>query len=63
MTSDQDRWIVCADYSGGPYTQARAESELASFARAAAKDERLCQLPHEIVASPTRPDRKTAGRP
>ena len=50
-TATRDRWVVCADYASGPFTQAAAERQMAVVQ----DGPRLCRLPHHIVVSVSQP--------
>ena len=48
--SPKNRWVVCYDYASGPFTQEKAERQLANQ-----KHLDYCPWDHDIVTSETKP--------
>lgn len=56
MPASRDHWVVCDEYTAGPYTPEQAERKAEAIASYAASGERhACHLGHRIVVSDTEP--------
>ncbi len=56
MAATRDNWVVCDEYTAGPFTPEQAERKAQAIADYATSGERhACHLEHRIVASATEP--------
>jgi hypothetical protein len=50
MAATRDRWVVCEEYTAGPYTPEQAAAKVDQVGKVVA-----CHLEHSIVISDTAP--------
>ncbi len=56
MAAGRDHWVVCDEYTAGPYTAGHAERKLKEITQIAAAGERhACYLEHSIVVADAAP--------